>query len=319
MNNYKQGVCQLNYVHKMDKSIKGAGKLSRKLLTILVLSAMATSGYAVDNSIFIDQSGSNSNLTITQDGAGNTVKGLDSNGQPGIRGIDAATIKGDNVQLNVQQVGSGNSLALGIDGSTMNGYRNTTVNYSATAQSSSALINVKGASNQIDVTQTGNNSSVDARINGGRSTISINSAGTSDSVTAGITGGDSSINVNLSNTGGSNTITANTDSGNIGINVNGTGNTINAQQTGAGNSITIGGYTSGSALTGNDNNINIQQGGVGNSANIGITGSTNYLALNQGSGSNGQEANIKISGNSNNVNISQGVSVPLLTLPIRAQ
>ena len=67
----------------MKKRIKGGGGLSRKLLTILVLSAMTTSGMAADNSIYIDQSGDNSTITMTQDGSGNKVKGILLNGTAG--------------------------------------------------------------------------------------------------------------------------------------------------------------------------------------------------------------------------------------------
>jgi len=307
----------------MKQSMKGAGKLSRKLLTILLLSGMATSGYAVDNSIFIDQSGSSAVINITQDGAGNTVKGIVNNA-PGIRGIDAAVLKGDGLMINIDQVGSGNTLSLGVDSSTMNGYRNPTVNLNATANNTTAFINMKGGqSNLIDVTQTGNKSAVDARvIDSSRSNITINSAGTSDQITSSITGSaDSVINITLPNTGGSNIITTSIQggSGAIVIGADGTGNTLNVDQNGSGNTASIKGYTQGSLLTGNDNNINIVQNGNGNNANLGITGSTNYIAINQGSASDGQEAKIKINGSSNSVNISQGASVPLLTLPIRAQ
>lgn len=269
---------------------------------------------AVDNSIYIDQAGSNAVINITQDGAGNTVKGVVNNA-PGIRGQDAATITGDNAQIAINQVGSGNTLSLGVAGGTMAGSRDTQVTYNATASNTSALISITGQSNLVGITQTGDTSSVEARIAGGRSTISINTAGTSDSVTAGITGGDSTINVALANTGGGNTVTANTDSGNIGINADGLSNTFNVQQTGFGNNATIAGYASGNALVGNDNNIQVVQNGSSNTANIGLTGSSNFIGINQGSAGDGNEAKVKVNGNSNVINISQGVGVPLLTAP----
>ena len=180
----------------MDQRLTGAGKLSRKVLTTLLTVGILSMGtcWAVDNSIYIDQSGSFGNITITQDGAGNTVKGLTSSGQAGQR-TDGAIINGDNTQITISQIGSGNTLALASNGSTMVGYRDTTINYSATAQGSSALIQNIGASNLIGVTQTGNQSTVEARLNGSRSTISINAAGTLDAVSAINTGGDSSINI----------------------------------------------------------------------------------------------------------------------------
>jgi hypothetical protein len=300
-------------------SLKGAGKLSRKLLTILVVAAMPSLGYAVDNSIFIDQSGSNAVVNITQDGAGNTVKGIVNNA-PGMRGIDAAILKGDSLMINIDQVGSGNTLSLGVDSSAMNGYRNPTVNLSTTANNTTAIVNMKGGqSNLIDVTQTGNTSSVDARvIDSSRSNITVNSAGTGDQITSLISGsGDSLTNITLSNTGGGNLVTTSTQGGggNIVIGADGTGNTFNVDQNGSGNTATIKGYASGSLLTGNDNNVNIIQNGNGNSANVGITGSSNIIGINQGSAGDGQSAGVKINGSGNAINISQGAGVPLLTLP----
>ena len=86
-------------------SLKGAGKLSRKLLTILIMAAMPGLGYAVDNSIYIDQSGSNATINITQDGAGNTVKGLTSNR------TDSAMINADGTNIDIKQVGAGNTVS----------------------------------------------------------------------------------------------------------------------------------------------------------------------------------------------------------------
>ena len=300
----------------MERSMKGVGKLSRKLLTILVVAAMPSLGYAVDNSIFIDQSGSNAVVNITQDGAGNTVKGIVLNA-PGMRGLDSAILKGDSLMINIDQVGSGNTLSLGVDSSAMNGYRNPTVNVSTTANNTSAIIDMKGGqSNLIDVTQTGNTSSVDARvIDSSRSNITINSAGTGDIITSLISGsGDSITSITLPNTGGSNTITTSTQggSGSIVIGLDGTGNAVSVDQNGFGNTASIKGYASGSLLTGNDNAITIVQNGTGNNTNVGITGSSNILAVNQGSAGMGSEAIIKINGSGNSINLSQGQNVPLL-------
>ena len=52
-----------------------------KLLTML-LAVVTTATYAVDNSIYIDQLGDNATVNISQDGAGNRVKGIIS-GNPG--------------------------------------------------------------------------------------------------------------------------------------------------------------------------------------------------------------------------------------------
>ena len=59
----------------METRKKGGGGLSRKLLTVMLFGISVTS-WAVDNSVYIDQAGDDSTITMTQDGAGNKVKGI---------------------------------------------------------------------------------------------------------------------------------------------------------------------------------------------------------------------------------------------------
>ena len=58
----------------MKKRIKGGGGLSRKLLAILMMSGMVSSG-AWANDVYVEQIGDNSTVSITQTGAGNMVNG----------------------------------------------------------------------------------------------------------------------------------------------------------------------------------------------------------------------------------------------------
>lgn len=192
----------------MNKRLTGSGVLSRKLYTILMAAGMLSSGtcWAVDNSIYIDQSGDNANIAITQDGAGNTVKGIVNNA-PGVRGVDAATITGDNTQLQINQVGSGNTLSLQSAGSTESGKRNTTINYSVTGDNAQALIKNNGASNLIDITQSGNNSVLQSRVIGDRNEFTATTSGPGDSVISTITGNDNAQNITKSGTGGGNSST----------------------------------------------------------------------------------------------------------------
>ena len=92
----------------MNKSLKGGGKLSRKILAILMASAMMSSG-AFANDVYVDQSGDNAIVSITQTGAGNMVNG-------NIGGLgnadDAALIRGDLNDVTISQIGSGNILSL---------------------------------------------------------------------------------------------------------------------------------------------------------------------------------------------------------------
>ena len=171
----------------MITRIKGAGELSRKLLTILVLSAITTSGYAVDNSIYIDQSGDNAIVTITQDGAGNRVKGIVS-GSPG-QSTDAAKIYGDSVQVAISQVGAGNSLALGINSTTASAKSPTSVTYNVSGGGNMGIIDLNNAG-----TSGGNASSlVDITQTGGGNTTRLAMLGSGNSLTAVQAGGNSSL------------------------------------------------------------------------------------------------------------------------------
>ena len=307
----------------MKTSLKGAGKLSRKLLTILMLSGMTTLGYAVDNSIYIDQTGSNAVINITQDGAGNTVKALTSNR------TDSAIINADGTNIDIKQVGSGNTVSLGINASVGSGrsvdltYSNQDPGTAGRADGSSAVININ-ASNQIATSnisvgaiQTGNNSRLGVDITGNNSSLSVTTKGAGDEVYSKMRGDTNIANVSFSGTVGGNY--ANIDQGGtglntVGINASGADNTIGiTQSNGSGNSVTIGGYTSG-AMTGDGNTIQVVQNGTSNTANLGISGASNTVNINQGG--TGQDANVKLSGASNTVNISQGaggIMLPALT------
>ena len=59
----------------MNTSKTGVSGLSCKLLAILLF-VFSIGSFAADNSIYIDQSGDNASVTITQDGAGNVVRGI---------------------------------------------------------------------------------------------------------------------------------------------------------------------------------------------------------------------------------------------------
>ena len=297
-------------------SLKGAGKLSRKLLTILMVAAMPTLGYAVDNSIYIDQTGSNATIAITQDGAGNTVKALTNNR------TDAAIINADGANIAITQVGSGNTVSLGVSASVTSGV-STDITYSTgngSVTGSTAIINVNAGGNQADasktsinVLQTGNNSRFEADVKGTGNSMSVTTAGPGDDVYSKMRGDSNTANISFSGTGGANQAVldqSGSGSNAIGINASSTGNYFGIIQVGSMNTTTIGGYTSGSALSGDDNTVLVQQNGTSNLANLGITGASNTVNINQGG--TGQDANVKISGAGNTISISQGASANLL-------
>jgi hypothetical protein len=257
----------------MNTSIKGAGKLSRKLLTILMMAGMLSSGslLAADNSIYIDQAGDFTNVTINQDGAGNQVKGLSSSvsiNSP----TDPALIRGNNVNVNINQTGSNNKMGLGID-ATMGTSKSVDLTYStvnsgnisgsnnlATFQlgtsnsrasdtivsvtqlngSNTANVSMVGSDNQLTALQSGGGatliSTVDAT--GTRQDITT-SGGTANSVTTNLTGDNGNVYVKLEGATNTVDIAQSGSGGSTGhqawMDVNGTGNTITLSQTGSAN------------------------------------------------------------------------------------
>jgi hypothetical protein len=273
----------------MDKSMKGAGGLSRKLLTILVLSAMTTLGHAADNSIYIDQSGDFASVTINQDGAGNQVRGLQSQG--GDDKTVAAVIRGNSVMVDINQTGSTNKLDLGIN-ATVSGTKSVDLTYSTvnsgnitgsnntaifqlgtsvTALSNSivSVVQVNG-NNYAEVRMTGDDNQLTALQSGGSASLTslVNASGTRQTITtAGGTGNQVST-------------TLNGDNGVVDIQVQGATNTISVAQDGAGGS------------TGHQAVMDIN--GTGNSVTLSQAGTANANVFNLKLGSAGSAANSNI-------------------------
>jgi hypothetical protein len=159
----------------MKKRIKGGGKLSRKILAILMASGMLSSG-AFANDVYVEQIGDNTMVSITQDGAGNKVNG----NVGGLGNIDdPALILGDLNDVTISQIGSGNQISMIINngagtGATVvvsaNGNDNTQTIGCGTALSSTCSAGT--ISSQI----TGNNNNTLQTLSGGvvKSTIAIN-------------------------------------------------------------------------------------------------------------------------------------------------
>ncbi len=161
---------------KMIKSKTGHGKLSRKLLAILMTTGMLSSG-AYANEVYMEQIGDNSIVSVTQTGAGNTV-----NGNVGGTGNndDAAIIRGDNNNVTINQIGAGNTVRMIINNET-NGTGSTVV-VSADGSSNTQTIGCGTALSStcnasiIRSEISGNNNNTVQTLNGGvvQSKISIN-------------------------------------------------------------------------------------------------------------------------------------------------
>ena len=305
----------------MEQRKKGAGNLPRKLITILTLAAMPMLGYTADNSIYIDQSGSNSTISITQDGYGNVVKGIASGN------TTPATIYGINNAVTVNQVGLNNTLSLGVqtttggstvlpDGSTVSV---PTINYTVTGNNATAVINSNNTnagsskSNYINIDQTGDNANVNLNLLGNNNAFNtVTSGGNNNSVVATIKGNNNIDNVILTGTSNSVTIDQGTsllgsNNNSIGIKANGTSNTFGITQTGgtAGNGITIGGYAT-DTLSGSSNTVTVNQSGSNdNTLVLGVTGSSNTIGVTQTATAGNNVANLKVNGSSSTITVNQ--------------
>ena len=241
----------------MFRRLKGNGSVPRKLTAILALTVMSMSGYAADNSIYIDQSGDNSTINITQDGAGNTVRGL-----PGIGTSNQtpAKIWGDNNTIVIDQIGSGNMVRFGIV-TTTGGTGTPSIRYSVTGNNALATIKSMnpGFANDspiIDIQQLGNFSLLN---------IDQTGAGPNNSITAVQSGGNNnSLTVNQSSDTTS-TVSVNQTGGG--------GNTTTINQSQGKNEVSL-------TTVGATNTTTINQTGD-NQATINITGSGNNTALTQ--------------------------------------
>ena len=76
---------------------------------VVLLASLFTgnTSFSADNSIYITQSGNNTTVTMTQDGAGNVVRGIQG---VGTDNTTPANIFGNANAVTVNQVGTGNTL-----------------------------------------------------------------------------------------------------------------------------------------------------------------------------------------------------------------
>jgi hypothetical protein len=170
----------------MNKRIKGGGKLSRKILAILMASGMLSSG-AFANDVYVEQIGDNAIVSITQTGAGNMVNG----NVGGLGNVDdPALILGDLNDVTVSQIGVGNIASLIINspgsGSTVvvsaDGNSNTqTIGcgtaLSATCNASTISSQITGDSNNTVQMLTGNAVQSKISINGSWNNVTHTATG----------------------------------------------------------------------------------------------------------------------------------------------
>lgn len=259
--------------------------MKSKLIAVAMALLMSISVFAADNSIYIDQSGDNTNVTMTQDGAGNIVRGIQGVGSSN---TTPAKIVGNDNTVSIQQIGSGNRLDFGINTTIANAAQQNgnVFNYRVTGNNGIAIINSNNdgqgtsASNYVDIDQTGNNSYTNINILGTNNKIvGVTDGGSNNSITS-VISGESNVQ-NISMTGGGANQISTTQAGNAG--------NIDLTSVGAGNHYTIaqsGGSTNGHSavvdINGSSNTVNItQQGTAGDSTiNLKSVGTGNTFTLN---------------------------------------
>jgi hypothetical protein len=265
-------------------------KIAKAIAAITLAFSMAFAG-AADNSIYIDQAGDNTQVSVTQDGAGNTVRGIQG---AGTSNTTPAKIYGDGNQVTVSQIGTGNTLNFGIVTTVAAGINNGNVySYTVTGNNSTATINSNSngqgisASNRVAVNQTGNNSNTNISMLGSANQITATtSGGTYNSFVSKINGDNNTQTVTMSG-GGSNTATltqgddaasTTNNKGTIGILSVGASNTFNVSQTGGGTN----GHSAALDFNGSGNTVGITQQGTGADSivNLKSVGNTNTFTIN---------------------------------------
>ncbi len=214
----------------------GVGGLSRKVLATLIVAAMPGLGLA--NDVYMEQIGDNSNISITQTGAGNLI-----NGNVGGSGNndDAAIIRGDLNDVTISQIGASNTVSLIINNETSG--TGSTVVISALGSGNNQTIGCGTAlsstcnASVIRSEIVGNNNNTLQTLSGGVVQSKININGSYNNVThtaSGVGLHNGEITVSGSGTSGAPTGVTLTQSGvsnkNAVITSNGSSNTINITQ-----------------------------------------------------------------------------------------
>ena len=279
-----------------------------------MLSAMTILGHAADNSIYIDQTGDNSTITMTQDGSGNKVKGILTNGTAGAN-TDPAKLVGNNQTVTINQAGPNNVLTLGANSTVGTTGKGIDINYQVDVGGNIGFINSNNnsqgvsASNLIDIIQLGGNATATINMLGNTNSLTVRSSGGGgNSITANIDADNVTAVVDQTLGGGNDTILNLTgNKGTVNITSTGATNISNVTQSGGG----ANGNTIGIVLDGSGNQTTVSQAGVNdNTVDYKVLGSNNITSIVQSGGlSIGQYAKADIAGSNNDVGITQQGSV----------
>jgi hypothetical protein len=214
----------------------------------MMLSAPA---WAQSNSVYMDQIGSGSTVSITQDGSNNAVN----------TSTNKAKMYGDNLSVTIQQIGANNTMTMDVQTSGVA----TTVTSTVDGNLNDVTINC--GSSGVTLGSCGG-ATITANATGGMNTMSIDTTG----------GSTSSMNI----TGDSNTVAINNTSSNVKgaegiVTVSGNNNGVTLTQGGAAGTL---GHSGTIAVTGNSNTVGVTQGGtIDTKVNVTSTGNSNSITV----------------------------------------
>lgn len=256
--------------------------MSNWKFVVPLIAMFSLSAYAADNSIYIEQTGDNAIITMEQDGAGNRIRGIQG---VGTGNTTPARIKGDAIQLDVKQIGSGNIFNFGMATATANGSTPTNITYMTTGNNSTATLNLNNdetnsnASTILDINQTGDGSNVNLNILGARNSLTaVTSGGNNNSIIGTIDANQTTTTISQTGGGGNQTTLNMTgDKAVVDITTVGATNITNITQSGGG----AVGHVAVLNINGSGNNTTITQSGtIDTTVNIHSAGNGNTFTIN---------------------------------------
>ena len=243
-------------------------------MTLIGFSAYS---WGSDSSIYIDQSGDNATIAMTQNGASNRVRGVGA-----VSNDVASKLYGDGLSVTIQQIGSGNTLNLGAQTGTKGGVASS-ISYVATGNTNLATIDMNNAgtkaslANLINVSQTGDNTVTTISMKGNDNYLRSIQSGNSNKIIGTIDANNTIVNVNQTGgTGNETTLQLTGDKGQVDITSIGTSNITSITQSGGG----ANGHYAKLDLNGSSNQVNINQSGtIDMTTNIKSVGNSNSFTI----------------------------------------
>ena len=241
---------------------------------------LALTVHGADNSIYIDQAGDSSSITIFQDGGGNQVYDVGA----GATSTTAATLTGDSQTVDIRQVGAGNVLKLGANSTVLSGV-GIDLTYYITGSNSVASIDFNDdgqgtlANLVFDVRQTGSYNDLFADILGSNNSVTATATGGDyNDFSFTINADDVTVNAAISGGGGSSlTTNLTSDNGSVDVTAVGASNTFSLTQSGVGG---LNGHGITLDVTGSSNSFTTSQSGaIDTTIDITSVGSSNTWSI----------------------------------------